>query len=101
MVLYSPYYSFNKDKDIVKRESSSPDLLEKIKSGYDFIHVYEDGTKVYYTNSSIHREDGPAVIFPDGIIEWWYDDDEYSFEIWCIHTEKTNEEIVQLKLQYG
>ena len=92
---------YDEDKDILKRESFTPDLMEKIRIICDFVHVYEDGTRVYYANSTIHRDDGPAVIFPDGIIEWWYDDDEYSFEMWCVHAEKTDEEIVQLKLKYG
>ena len=33
--------------------------------------VYEDGKSVYYINDIRHREDGPAVIYPDGGVEYW------------------------------
>ena len=29
------------------------------------------GTKRWYLNGVIHREDGPAVEFADGTKEWW------------------------------
>jgi hypothetical protein len=32
---------------------------------------YSDGTKVWWLNGKLHREDGPAVIWPDGT-EYWY-----------------------------
>ena len=49
----------------------------------------------------LHREDGPAKIHLDGKNEFYYDGDWFTFEEWCEITNKTNEEIVQLKLQYG
>ena len=33
--------------------------------------IYPDGTQVWYLNGEIHREDGPALIHPDGS-QFWY-----------------------------
>jgi hypothetical protein len=33
--------------------------------------IYPNGTQVWYRNGLRHREDGPAVIREDGI-QWWY-----------------------------
>ena len=35
--------------------------------------VYKDGTKRWYKDDKIHREDGPAVKFADGTKEWFKD----------------------------
>ena len=32
---------------------------------------YPDGTKVWYLNDELHREDGPAVEYPDGTKSWY------------------------------
>ena len=32
---------------------------------------YADGTKHWYLNGKLHREDGPAVEFADGYKEWY------------------------------
>jgi hypothetical protein len=29
------------------------------------------GTEEWYLNGMLHREDGPAVIYADGVCEWW------------------------------
>ena len=34
-----------------------------------------DGTKKWYLNGKLHREDGPAVEYPDGT-KWWYLNDQ-------------------------
>ena len=31
----------------------------------------DDGEQAWYLNGEIHREDGPAVVRPDGKQEWW------------------------------
>jgi len=33
--------------------------------------VTKDGTKMWYLNGQRHREDGPAVEYPNGT-KWWY-----------------------------
>ena len=36
-------------------------------------HTEENGTQYWYKNGMRHREDGPAVIYPDGQQEWYKD----------------------------
>lgn len=31
----------------------------------------EGGTKEWWINGQLHREDGPAIEYPDGSREWW------------------------------
>jgi len=33
--------------------------------------IYPDGSRVWYLNGHLHREDGPAIIWPSGS-RWWY-----------------------------
>jgi len=35
------------------------------------VRVYPNGTKCWYLNGKLHREDGPAVEFADGDKFWW------------------------------
>ena len=49
---------------------------------------------------SPHRGDGPARLKEDGSNWWCWCGVPYTFEKWCIVTEKTEEEVVQLKLAY-
>ena len=39
---------------------------------------HTNGYKVWYLNSKIHREDGPAVEHANGDKEWWLNDKHYS-----------------------
>ncbi len=36
-------------------------------------HIYSDGSQVWWKDGKIHREDGPAVIWPDGTQRWYKD----------------------------
>lgn len=49
-------------------------------------YLYRDGAKYFHLNDNLHREDGPAVEFPDGYKEWWlegvcYEEDEQIYLI--------------------
>lgn len=33
-----------------------------------------DGSRAWYLDGGLHREDGPAVEWADGTKEWWVDD---------------------------
>lgn len=33
--------------------------------------IYQNGTKIWYKNGYIHRDNGPAIICSDGRKEWW------------------------------
>jgi hypothetical protein len=35
-------------------------------------HVHEDGTIEYRCSGQVHRDNGPALIFPDGTKKWYY-----------------------------
>ena len=37
------------------------------------IHTSSDGTQYWYKDDKLHRDDGPAVIYPDGYQAWWKD----------------------------
>jgi hypothetical protein len=41
------------------------------------LFVSTDGTQFWYKDGNIHREDGPAVIYPDGDKRWWFVSNEY------------------------
>jgi hypothetical protein len=35
------------------------------------VNVYDSGTKFWYQNHNLHREDGPAVEYADGTKSWY------------------------------
>jgi hypothetical protein len=39
---------------------------------------WPDGTKFWYQCGLLHRADGPAMIQPDGSCEWWINGTEYN-----------------------
>ena len=65
-----------------------------------------NGSKEWYIDDLRHRTDGPAVVYfkgglyKKGSLKWCYYDREYSFKAWCEITEKTEDEIIQLKLKW-
>jgi hypothetical protein len=38
------------------------------------VKVYEDGSKFWYLNGKLHREDGPAVEYANGDKSWYLND---------------------------
>ena len=42
------------------------------------VKVYPDGSKYWYLNGKLHREDGPAVEHADGDKSWWLDGRRYT-----------------------
>ena len=66
--------------------------------------TYEDGTIRYWQDNGmfLHNENGPAVIYPDGIKLWYLNGTSYyCFEKWCKDAGKTGEEATLLKLVWG
>ena len=47
--------------------------------------IYPDGSEDWYWHGKLHREDGPAVTRPDGRRELWFEgkyyDDEFVFRM--------------------
>ena len=41
------------------------------------VKVYDDGTKEWYLNGNIHREDGPAIEWAGGSKEWWLNNNRH------------------------
>jgi len=37
------------------------------------VKVHSNGEKYWYLNDKLHREDGPARVWPNGTKEWWLD----------------------------
>ncbi len=35
--------------------------------------IYKNGTKKWYKNGLLHREDGPAIEWSDGDVYWYYE----------------------------
>jgi hypothetical protein len=35
------------------------------------VFIYPDGTKLWYLNGKLHREDGPAIEYLNGYKEWY------------------------------
>lgn len=48
-----------------------------------------DGSQIWINRGVIHRDCGPAVIFANGHLEWWYDDNEITdvMNKWCAARE--------------
>ena len=82
----------NRDFDIDKF-----DAIEQSDGSY----VDRYGVITWYNElGQYHREDGPAIIFADGEVEWFIHCVEYSFADWLIELNKTDEDKMMLRLQY-
>lgn len=42
------------------------------------VRVTEEGSEFWYLNNGFHREDGPAIMYEDGNVQWWLNDIIYS-----------------------
>jgi hypothetical protein len=64
--------------------------------------LHSDGDVCWYDGlGGRHREDGPAVISPNGEVEWFLYDRQYIFDQWCIKLNKPDEDKMMLRLQYA
>jgi hypothetical protein len=57
-------------------DDSNKDDLSRAAGCY----LYSD-TKIWIENGVVHREDGPAVIFPDGVYRWYLRGKELTREV--------------------
>ena len=46
------------------------------------VKVYVSGSKYWYLNGKLHREDGPAIEYADGSKFWYLDGKRYSEADW-------------------
>ena len=43
--------------------------------------TYPGGSKLWYLNGNLHREDGPTIEHPDGFKSWYLNGKEITLEI--------------------
>jgi len=55
----------------------------------------------YLLNDVLHKEDGPAKIYSNGIKLWYLNGKNYSFEEWLKLTPISDEEKILIKLKYS
>ena len=61
--------------------------------------IYPDGVVEYYINGKKHRKDGPAVIYTNGILEYWIEGklvDEYRPGFGCFEPKSREEALERL-----
>ena len=44
------------------------------------VRLWDDGTKYWCLDGQLHREDGPAIEYPDGVKRWFLNDVHYTEE---------------------
>jgi len=65
--------------------------------------IWYDRSEYWYINGKRHRENGPAIYKDDDEPKCWYwylNNIDYSFEKWCEILNKSDEEVIFLKLKY-
>jgi hypothetical protein len=72
------------------------------KEQSDGSYVDRDGCISWYNkHGEWHREDGPAVIYNDGEVEWFINGASYNtFDEWLIKLNKSDEDKMLLRLRY-
>ena len=67
------------------------------------VEVYADGTKKWYLNGDLHREDGPAIEYADGSKLWYLNDKSHREDgpaaeyadgdkLWCLNGKAHRED---------
>jgi hypothetical protein len=75
--------------------------LIPIIDGSVILHHKEfTGGTIYDDDCIWHREDGPAIIWPDGRVAWYINGREYSWKQWIALVDLTDEELFLLKMAY-
>ena len=64
------------------------------------MHIGRWGIKRWFKDGQYHREDGPAVIFPDDTKFWWLNDKLYSFDEWLEALDASDGDKLFLKLKW-
>ena len=89
---------------IIINSPPNGDFYYKIdKDAYETLLRGEWLSNNYDPDVSLHNENGPACNWHDEnyFVEWYIHGKKLSFEQWCEKLEKTEEDIVLLKLMYG
>jgi hypothetical protein len=59
------------------------------------------GSQYWYQHGIRHRETGPAVIWSDGDVQFWLNNDEYSIDEWAEEVGMRRHEILVMKHKLG
>ena len=62
--------------------------------------IYADGDQFWLIAGLQHRENNPSSIYSSGNVRWCLRGIEYTFDIWCVKTNKTPKEKAYLALKY-
>lgn len=62
--------------------------------------IYPDGKREWFRDGRRHREDGPAIISSKGI-SWYLGNRGYKFSKWIKLTSAPNDVKIALKLEHG
>jgi hypothetical protein len=82
------YDAINSDREAVEQSDGS------------YLNVY--GITTWYDEAGqLHKDDGPAIILPDGSVNWYLHGESYSFDEWLIKLNKSDEAKMMLRLQYA
>lgn len=63
--------------------------------------TFSDGVITWYKHNKLHREDGPASIYPDGTVFWYFDGLICTFNHWCVLAMVSPRLKFDLMMQYG
>ena len=63
--------------------------------------IMSDGTMVWYKHGKIHRESGPAVIFKNNDVSFYYEHKWYIFHEWIDIVSLSEELKMELMLSYA
>lgn len=63
--------------------------------------IWPNGDQYWHKNGKLHREDGPAIILSNGEIEWWLNGHYHRFNEWCELVNISEEDKFELILRYG
>jgi len=85
-------------KNISEKEYNK--LSDEEKKEKPYCIEFPNGNIIWNVYEKFHNEDGPAIIF-NGNYFWFLNDERYLFEEWCKILNKSDEEIIFLKLKYS
>jgi hypothetical protein len=68
----------------------------------DGSYLHNRDGQVYWYNEAgeVHREDGPAIVYPTDDVAWYLYGDDYEFADWLIELNKSDEVKMMLRLRY-
>jgi hypothetical protein len=68
----------------------------------DGSYIHPKGYIMWYNEAGqSHKEDAPAIMYPNGNVSWCYKGLSYSFNTWLSLSSVSDEEKMMLRLQYG